>query len=140
MANTVRLVLPWGWFLDPDGAESHKEIFQWWESRRLAFNVWVGLAGIITWFTVLIAESAAVKPGVDFEEPFAMILGPPLYAIIANICYTAGSIIDGIFYKRAPRPRLLQFGFWFSIFLTSLPGLWALYCWVRSVRTGQLLD
>src|SRR5580698_269253 len=123
MANTVRLVLPWGWFLDPDGAESHKEIFQWWESRRLAFNVRVGLAGIITWFTVLIAGSAAVKSGVDFEEPFAMILGPPLYAIIANICYTAGSIIDGIFYKRAPRPRLLQFGFWFSIFLTSLPGL-----------------
>ena len=45
------------------------------ESRRLAFNIWVGLAGIITWFTVLIAGSAADKPGVDFEEPFAIDLG-----------------------------------------------------------------
>jgi hypothetical protein len=106
----------------------------------LALNIWVELAGVITWSTVLIAGSAAVKPGVDFEEPFAIILGPPLYAIMANICYTAGSILDGIFYKKAPRPRLLQFGFWFSIFLTSLPGLSALYCWVRAVRTGQLLD
>jgi uncharacterized membrane protein YhdT len=106
----------------------------------LTFNVWVGLVGVITWFTVLIAGSAAVKPGVDFEEPFGMILGPPFYAIMANICYTAGWVVDGVFYKKAPRPRLLQFGFWFSIVLTSLPGLWALYCWIRAVGTGRLLD
>jgi hypothetical protein len=115
MANTFTLLLPWGWFLDPTGAKSRKEIVRWWESRRLAFNVWVGVVGVITWLTVLIAGSAAVKPGVDFEEPFAMILGPPLYAIMANICYAAGSIIDRIFYKSAPGRGFfnLDFGFLF---------------------------
>jgi hypothetical protein len=140
MNDTSRPLLPWGYFFNPAGAESRKEIVQWWESRRLAFNLWVGLVGILTWFTVWIAGSAAVKPGVDFEEPLAMFLGPPVYAIMANICYTGGSIIDRVFYKKTPRPRLLQFGFWFSIFLTALPGLWALYCWIEAVRTGKLRD
>jgi hypothetical protein len=140
MANAVTPLVPWGRFLDPDGIESRIEIVRWWENRRLAFNVWVGLTGVITWFTVLIAGGAAVKPGVDFEEPFAMFLGPPLYAIMANICYTGGSVFDQLFYKRRPRPRLLQIGFWFSIFLTALPGMWALYCWIRAIRTGQLMD
>jgi hypothetical protein len=42
----------------------------------------------------MVAGSAAVKPGDDFEEPFAMILGPFIYAFIANACYTLGWIAD----------------------------------------------
>jgi hypothetical protein len=71
----------------------------------------VGVVGIFTWFAVLVAGSASVKPSVDFEEPFAMILGPPIYTVLANICFTAGWIIDEIFYKGSPRSRLLQAGF-----------------------------
>jgi hypothetical protein len=122
------------------GAVTRKQIRQWWEARRLAFNLWVGLVGVCSWLSVAIAGSASVKPGVDFEEPFAMILGPPLYAIIANVCFTAGPLTDILLYKQRPRPRLLQLGFWFSIFLTFLPGIWALYCWIRVLKTGQLRD
>ncbi len=104
------------------------------------FNLCVGIVGIFTWFAVLIAGSASVKPGVDFEEPIAMIIGPPIYALIANVCFTAGWIFDGLFYKGSPRKSLLQTGFWFSIMLTSLPGLWAIFCYIRALVTGHLLD
>jgi hypothetical protein len=88
----------------------------------------------------MIAGSASVKPGVDFEEPLAMIFGPPIYAVLANICFTAGWVFDGIFYKGSPRKGLLQTGLWFSIGITALPGLWAIFCYVRAIATGRLLD
>ena len=65
---------------------SPKDLRRWWQDRLIPYNMLVGIVGIITWLLVLIAGSAAVKPGEDFEEPFAMILGPPAYAVLANIC------------------------------------------------------
>jgi hypothetical protein len=75
-------------------SSTRREIIAWWESRRLRYNLYLGTIGIITWFLVLVAGSAAVKPGVDFEEPIAMILGPFIYAFFANVCYTLGWIVD----------------------------------------------
>jgi hypothetical protein len=89
---------------------------------------------------VLIAGSAAVKPGVDFEEPFAMILGLPLYALMANVCYTFGPIADLVQRGRKPSKRLFRVGLFFSMAITALPGIWAVYCWIHSVVTGQKLD
>jgi hypothetical protein len=140
MTNALTKPSFWLWYLDPSGAETRIDIIRWWEKRRWAFNVCVGIVGIFTWFAVLIAGSASVKPGIDFEEPFAMILGPPFYAVVANIAFTAGWIFDGVFYKGSPRSRLLQAGFWFSVGLTALPGLWAIFCWIRAITTGKLLD
>lgn len=40
----------------------------------MRFNLYIGTVGTVTWFLVLIAGSAAVKPGVDFEEPVAMLV------------------------------------------------------------------
>jgi hypothetical protein len=54
---------------------------RWWEARRLHFNVYIGVVGIITWFLVLIAGSSAVKPSEDFEEPLAMINGTIMYGL-----------------------------------------------------------
>jgi len=72
-----------------DAAELRRtDIVRWWEARRLHFYVYVGVVGVIAWFLVLIAASAAVKPGEDFEEPFVMIFGPVIYAFFANACYT----------------------------------------------------
>ena len=53
-----------------DAAEfTRTDIVRRWEARRLRFNLYVGTVGLTSWFLVLIAGSAAVKPGVDFEEP-----------------------------------------------------------------------
>jgi len=63
------------WPTDDLGALTRADIVRWWESRRLRFNLYVGAVGLVTWFLVLIAGSAAVNAGVDFEEPIAMIFG-----------------------------------------------------------------
>jgi hypothetical protein len=56
----------------------------------------------------MIAGSAAVKPGVDFEEPIAMIMGQFFYAIAANVCYTLGSLVDFIRNAGVPSKLLLR--------------------------------
>jgi hypothetical protein len=104
------------------------------------YNLLVGIVGFVTWWLVLFAGSAAVKPGVDFEEPFAMILGPPVYAVLANICYTLGPVLDFLWGSREPSKKLFRAGLFFSLALTALPGIWAVYCWIHSVVTGQKMD
>jgi hypothetical protein len=82
------------WIFKEAEGLSRREVFSWWEKRRIVFNFLVGIIGIVAWLLVLFAGSAAVKPGDDFEEPIAMMLGPLVYAILANICYTSGGIFD----------------------------------------------
>ena len=119
---------------------TRKEIIHWWEAKRFRFNVVVGAVGIVSWILVLIAGSAAVKPGEDFEEPIAMIFGPFVYAFFANLCYTLGWIVDTIFYRGSPRIRLYKSGLIFSAALTALPGVWAVVAWLITVYTGKKLD
>lgn len=95
---------------------TRREIIAWWEWRRFAYNVLVGPVGIVTWLSVLIFGSLAVKPGVDFEEPIVMFVGPFYWAFMANVCYTSGWLLDIAFYQGAPRRRLFKFGL---IFLWS---------------------
>jgi hypothetical protein len=96
---------------------TRKDIVRWWESRRLRFNLYVGAIGLVTWFLVLVAGAAAVKPGEDFQEPIAMIFGPLIYAFMANICYTLGWIIDTIAFWGSPRTRIYKAGVIFSVIL-----------------------
>ena len=124
-----------------DAAEYRRtDIVRWWEARRLNFNVYVGVVGVITWLLLLIAGSAAVKPGEDFEEPFAMIFGPAIYAFIANACYTLGWIADTFSSQSRPRLGLYKAGVVFSVVLTALPGAWAVVAWLMTRITGHKLD
>lgn len=116
------------------------EVIAWWETRRFRFNFYVGAVGAATWVLVLVAGSAAVKPGVDFEEPIAMIFGPFIYGFLANLCYTFGWIVDVISFRRTPRIRLYKAGVMFSVILTALPGAWAVVAYLTTVVTGQKLD
>jgi hypothetical protein len=87
------------WIFEGGEGLSRREVFSWWEKRRITYNVLVDTVGIATWLLVLFAGSAAVKPGDDFEEPIAMILGPFVYSILANVCYTSGDILDVLWYR-----------------------------------------
>jgi amino acid transporter len=69
-----------------------------------------------------------------------MILGPPFYAVMANICYTFGPMTNMILARAKPRKRLFQIGLFFSLALTAMPGIWAVYCWVNTLITGQKMD
>ena len=123
-----------------ESGTARADIIRWWEGRRLRFNFWVGLVGIITWLLVMFAGGAAVKPGEDFEEPLVMIFGPMLYAILANLWYTLGWITDVIAYRGSPRQGMFKAGFIFSIVLTALPGIWAVVALLITIYTGHKLD
>ena len=119
---------------------SRRELIRWWEGRRLRYNLMVGGVGIVTWLLVLCVGSLAVKPGVDFEEPFMMIIGPPIYGLLANLCYSLGWIVDTRFYRGHPRIILYKVGVIFSLVLTASPGIWAIIAWCITLHTGTKLD
>src|SRR5256885_4877561 len=87
---------------------------------RSAYNVLVGLVGIATWFSVLIYGSMAVKPGIDFDEPLAMSLGPVFWAFMANLCYTGGWLLDIAGYNGDARRKLFKAGLFFAMHLKAL--------------------
>lgn len=119
---------------------SRWDLVKWWEARRIRYNFILFLIGIVSIFLVVVAGGYAVKPGADFEEPLGLILIPPVYVILANICYSLGPLVDWICGNREPSRRLFQIGLYFSMFLTAAPGLWALFCALRALVTGQRLD
>jgi len=63
------------WSSEQGHPSTRKDIIRWWEARRLGFNAIIGAVGVASWILVLVAGSAAVKPGEDFEEPLMMIAG-----------------------------------------------------------------
>lgn len=135
-ANRHQEIPQLNWYFEGAAGSSRRDIWKWWQERRFRYNRDLFFVGLATWLLVLIAGSAAVKPGVDFEEPFMMIIGPPFYALFANLAYTAGPIHDTLSYIGAPRRGFLKGGYYFSIFLTALPGVWALAAWLWTVATG----
>ena len=128
------------WPADDTGTLTRAEIVRWWESRRLRFNLYVGAVGLLSWLLVLIAGSAAVNRGVDFEEPIAMIIGPFVYGFMANLCYTLGWIVDTVQFRGVPRIKLYRTGVLFSIVLTGLPGMWAVIAFLMTLATGHKLE
>ena len=119
---------------------SRRDLVKWWEARRVRFNLWVGSVGVVTWLLVLLVGSMAVRPGVDFEEPIMMIVGPIIYGVIANLCFSLGWIVDTTLYVGRPRAALYKAGLIFSLILTALPGIWAVVAWCITLYTGKKLD
>ena len=128
------------WLFDSAPTVTRLEVISWWERRVVFYNLVLLGVGIFTWLSVLIAGSAAVKTGVDFEEPIAMIFGPPIYAIMANLCFQFGPLLDAVMFIQRPRVGLFKAGLAFSVFLTALPGIWAIAAWLGTVFTGKKLD
>jgi len=69
-----------------------------------------------------------------------MFVGPFIYVVAANVCYTLGWILDTVFYIGTPRVKLYKYGMFFSMFVTSLPGAWTLLAWLITLYTGHKLD
>jgi len=111
---------------------SSLQIILWWEARRLFFNMVVGIAGVVTVFTMLatamIAEKLLGEPIGWPDPPIFAIISVVLYAIAANICYTGGWISELISREvwggKAKNFAEISFtlGVIFSFFLTLMPG------------------
>jgi hypothetical protein len=128
------------WAAPESSVSTRGEIIRWWEARRYTFNAFLLAVGFISWLLVMIAGSAAVKPGEDFEEPIGMLFGPVIYVAIANVCYTLGWVVDAILYNGRPRTRLYKSGLILAVVLAALPGVWAVVAWLITVYTGWKLD
>jgi hypothetical protein len=114
------------------------EVIRWWESRRLFFNLVVGATGLITCVLLIICAFTADSM---VGEPIGMTDGPLLgvfmivpYALLANVCYTAGWVSELL--VRTTRTaddaaafavRAFRAGIAFSIFITLCP---AAICWL----------
>ena len=115
------------------------DIIRWWEARRYYFNGVVLAVGFASWLLVMIAGSAAVKPGEDFEEPIGLLFGPVIFVAMANVCFTLGWVVDTILYYGRPRTRLYKSGLILAVVLAALPGAWAVVAWLTTVFTGRKL-
>lgn len=83
----------WTWFFGRvDSGVGNWDVVLWWEKRRIAYNVIIGIVGLISLviYYFLLETSGYLKPGEDAIEPFALILAP----ILINICYTGGWIAE----------------------------------------------
>lgn len=105
----------------------------WWESRRVPYNLIVGCVGVLS---CMVACIVALGSYFLFNSEFGM-PDPPLfaafavvlYAIMANVCYTAGwlgeLIIRAAWPHQADRYASLTFasGLVFSVLLTATPAV-----------------
>ena len=113
----------------------------WWELRRVPFNIVIAAIGVVAFaiFATSIYSTGMLADGEDAVEPMALFLAP----IAVNICYTAGWILEvplRLFHPSltpAFSPRLLKFGFCFSVLIISLPAVyWGGY---RLLQLGHFI-
>jgi len=78
--------------------ESAWEVIAWWEARRIPFNLIVGVTGAVTSAAMLViaAVGELAMPGAQiFPDPPILVLVPVvLFAVMANVCYTGGWIVE----------------------------------------------
>ncbi len=111
-------------FRDSPIPYSTGQVVAWWESRRIAYNVIVGVSGVTS---LLLANV------VGLIGPYGRVLGfPPLLGliavgVIANVCYTGGAAAELAFNAAMGRrnnvvgPTLFRYGTAFSVGLSLLP-------------------
>jgi hypothetical protein len=82
----------------PAAVVSARQTIGWWEARRVPFNLIVGCAGVVS-----IAVVTIVGLGASFlfnsdlglpDPPLFAIFGVILYALLVNICYTGGWMVE----------------------------------------------
>lgn len=129
------------------GPRSAWRIVGWWEARRVAFNLIVGIAGLVTIATGTLALGIA---NAFLEKPLHR-PDPPLfffaliYAVAANLCYTGGWLAELVCRRMWPATRgdlaalWLRLGLVFSILVTLLPAFLAVAFALHAILTHRPL-
>ena len=109
-------------FQQPTEQRTCSGIVLWWEGRRLLFNALVGGAGLLT--TALVGLLTVVIPHAPFFVEWRI---AALYGIMANVCYTAGWVVELWLRRflgadhRVVGPALFRYGLIASLGLTLTP-------------------
>lgn len=112
---------------EPTLVRSPMRVVQWWESRRLTYNAIVGGTGLFTLTYVSLIARLMQDHGTFEFAP--LIIGPVVYGIAANACYTAGWVVENVVERWLKRPvyglgpALFRHGLVFSIGLTLIPAV-----------------
>jgi hypothetical protein len=120
----------------PEPPMTNWEIIRWWELRRILYNAVLFAIGIASILAMEWLMGKVIPVGEDAIEPFALAIGVIVYAIMANLCYTLGWMVelgtataDG---TSAPSrsKKLFAGGLWFSCVLTTTPFWFGLVFWL----------
>lgn len=107
---------------EPTLVRSPLRVVQWWESRRPMYNAVVGAAGVVTLGVANVIELSFGNGW--FPVPWQVIVA---YGLAANVCYTAGWILENVAERWLQRPvyglgpALFRYGLVLSIGVTLLP-------------------
>jgi len=112
---------------------SARQAIGWWEARRVPFNLIIGSAGIVSVAVVsVVGLGAAFLFNSDFglpDPPLFALFGVIIYALIVNICYTGGWIVEIVIRTVWPEQAdrfatlSLSLGLLLTILVTLLPGI-----------------
>jgi hypothetical protein len=110
-----------------------REVIGWWEARRVPFNLIVGIAGLISCIVVaIVGLGSEILFGGELglpDPPIFALVGVLAYAVLANICFTGGWIVEIIVRKLWPGEcdnfgtTSFALGVIFSLLLTLAPGI-----------------
>ena len=113
-------------------------IVRWWESRRLAYNLFVGGAGFLSLGAIkLITLLPPALPGA--RVPWLAVVG---FGMMANVCYLLGPAVEIALQKLWGEkllpvgPGLFRMGLTFSVGLALFPTLIVMMGWVIRVVSG----
>ncbi|MDH3205482.1 MAG: hypothetical protein OEO79_02665 [Gemmatimonadota bacterium] len=115
-------------------------IVTWWERRRLAYNAFVGAAGLVSIGAVSLV-SLMLGAGVPRGEFWIV---PIVFGTAANICYLLGPLTELLIQTLWGRqvlptgPMLYRMGLTFSVGLALLPTLLAGIALVVGTVVGLL--
>lgn len=107
---------------EPTYLRSPLRVVQWWESRRLTYNAVVGATGLVTLGVANLIELTFGNGW--FPVPWQVIVA---YGVAANVCYTAGWMVENAVEHWLKRPvyglgpALFRYGLVLSIGVTLLP-------------------
>ena len=113
-------------------------IVRWWESRRLAYNVFVGGAGLLSLGAIKLIT--LLPPGLP--GPRVPWLAVVVFGVMANVCFLLGPAIEIALQKLWGEkllpvgPALFRMGLTFSVGLALFPTLLYMIAWVVQVVSG----
>jgi hypothetical protein len=111
-------------FRDSYRVESPSEIVQWWERRRIPFNIAVGATGLVS--LTFLGVLGSIGPNAH-NQMLPPVIAVFIYGAIANIAYTSGWVAE-LLLRPLLGPQtgtvgatLFRYGLAFSVGITALP-------------------
>jgi hypothetical protein len=108
----------------------------WWELRRIPFNIFVLVTGVLSGGIIMLTGSYFAEPHEDVIEPLLMLFGAIGYGVFANLAYTLGWVTEllwswGDTERTEPmRSRIFWIGTVFSVAVTLLPAFLIPLIWI----------